>query len=89
MEGQLLRGLAAQQVSEAGDWRAAAWTETESRASSVACTPVGCTQGGERGPGLEEVVGALPTCLSSWACRGGDAPGAGARVAPWPVQLGI
>lgn len=35
MEGQLLRGLAAQQVSEAGDWRAAAWTETGSRASSV------------------------------------------------------
>lgn len=56
MEGPLLRGLAAQQVSEAGAWRAVAWTETGSRASSVACT-----EGGERkARGWRRTPGSFP-----------------------------
>lgn len=45
------------------------------------CTPVGCTQGGDR-PGLEKDTGAFLTCRSSRGLQSrGDSPRTGARVA--------
>lgn len=55
MEGRLLRGLPAQQVSEAGDWRAGAWREIGNRACSVALHAPRLHPRRRLRPGLEKV----------------------------------
>lgn len=83
MEGRLLRGLPAQQVSEAGDWRAGAWREIGSRACSVALHAPRLHPRRRLRPGLEKDTGALLTCRSSSGLQSrGGSWGAGAGVAP-------